>query len=103
MSGFQHAAADLVELDRFEEGAEVAFAETLVALALDDLEEDRADDGLGEDLQQQAAVAGLRLRRAVDQDAAAAQAGEVLAMAGQALVDHLVVGVGRVEELDALA
>src|SRR5262249_17829269 len=102
-SGLQNAAADLVKLDRFEEGAEVAFAETLVALALADLEEDRTDDRLGEDLEQQAAVARLRLGRAVDEDAAAAQAGEVLAMAGQALVDHLVIGVGRVEELDARA
>ena len=62
----QHAAADLVELDRFEQRAEVALAEALVALALDDLEEDRADHRLGEDLQQQPAALG---RRAVDQDA----------------------------------
>src|SRR4029453_16460402 len=102
-SGLQHAAADLVELDRFEEGAEVAFAEALVALALDDLEEDRADDRLGEDLQQQAAVAGLRLGRAVDQDAVAVEAHEVLAVAGQATVDRLVVGVRRVQEFDAEA
>ena len=67
----QHAAADLVELDRFEQGAEIALAEALVALALDDLEEDRADHGLGEDLQQQPAALG---RRAVDQDAVGAPA-----------------------------
>jgi hypothetical protein len=38
-----HAAADLVELDGLEQRLEVALAEALVALALDDLEEDRAD------------------------------------------------------------
>ena len=37
-------------------GLEVTFAEAVVALALDDLEEDRADLVLGEDLQQQAAA-----------------------------------------------
>ena len=41
----QHAAADLVELDALEQGAEIALAEALVALALDELEEDRADHG----------------------------------------------------------
>src|SRR4051812_17296069 len=39
----QHAAADLVFLDRFEERLEVALAESVVALALDELEEDRPD------------------------------------------------------------
>src|SRR3546814_7794264 len=38
----QHAALDLVALDALEQGLEVAFAEAFVALALDDLEEDRA-------------------------------------------------------------
>src|SRR5207302_10199053 len=50
---FQNAAAYLVELHRLEQRAEVALAEALVALPLDDLEEDRADHGLGEDLQEQ--------------------------------------------------
>ena len=40
--------------DAFEQRLEIAFAEALIALALDDLEEDRADGVLGEDLQQQA-------------------------------------------------
>ena len=40
------AAAYLVFLDAFEQGAEIAFAEAFVALALDELEEDRSDDGL---------------------------------------------------------
>src|SRR5690606_2154280 len=48
----QDAAADLVEFDRLEQGLEVALAEALVALALDELEEDRPDRVLAEDLQQ---------------------------------------------------
>src|SRR5437868_5946533 len=96
---FQDAAADLVELDRFEQGAEIALAEALVAAALDDLEEDRADHGLGEDLQQQAAALG---RRAVDQNAVGGQAREILAMARQALVDLLIISVRHGLERDAL-
>src|SRR5690606_5578056 len=90
-------AAHLVALDALEQGLEVALAEALVALALDDLEEDRADRVLGEDLQQ-LALAGLRI--GVDQDAVAAQALHVLAVVRDALVDHLEVGVRGVEELD---
>src|SRR5690606_27033959 len=48
----EHAAAHLVQLDGFEQRLEVALAETLVALALDDLDKDRADLVFGEDLQQ---------------------------------------------------
>ena len=62
----QHSAAHLIQLDRFEQRLEVAFAEAVVALALDDLEEDRPDDVLREDLQQQAFALA---RIAVDQDA----------------------------------
>src|SRR5437763_3965794 len=51
-SALQHAAPDLIELDRFEQRTEVAFAEALITLALDDLEEDRPDDGGREDLEQ---------------------------------------------------
>ena len=60
--GSQHAALHLVALDALEQRLEVAFAEAFVALALDDLEEDRADRVLGEDLQQ-LALLGLRRRR----------------------------------------
>src|SRR6266851_2191522 len=96
----EHAAPDLVELDRFEEGTEIALAETLVALALDDLEEDRPDHRRGEDLQQQP---GSRRRRAIDQDAVAAQTLKILAMAGEARVHLLIIGVRHVHEGDALA
>ena len=46
----EYAALDLVFFYAFEEGAEVAFAEAFVAFALDELKEDWADDGFGEDL-----------------------------------------------------
>jgi hypothetical protein len=58
----QHAALHLVALDALEQRLEVAFAEAFVALALDDLEEDRAERVLGEDLQQ-LALLGFRDRR----------------------------------------
>jgi len=50
--GRQHAAADLVFLDRLEKRLEVPLPESVVALPLDELEEDRPNDGLGEDLQE---------------------------------------------------
>jgi hypothetical protein len=65
---FEHAAPDLVELDAFEQRLEVAVAKALVALALDELEEDGPELVLAEDLQQQ--LAG----HAVDQDLAVFQA-----------------------------
>src|SRR6202521_504054 len=55
----QHAAADLVFLDRFEQRLEIAFAETVVALALDELEEDRPDGVGGENLQQHLGMAAI--------------------------------------------
>src|ERR1044072_5785781 len=95
----QHTSAHLVQLDRFEQGLEVAFAETLVALALNDLEEDRPDDVLREDLQQQP----LALLRVVfDQDAALAQLLQILAVAADPRVHALIICVRRVLELDAL-
>src|SRR5688572_17382110 len=95
------ASCDLVRLDRFEQRAEIALAEALVALALDDLEEDRPDHGLGEDLQELVLVMLLVDALAVDEDLVALEALEVLAVVGHALVDALVIGVGRVEEAHA--
>src|SRR5207249_7099352 len=86
----QYAALDLVELDRLEQCAEITFAEALVALALDDLEEDRSDHGLRENLQQQFAL--RRIAMAVDQDAQALQFGQLLAVIRQAAVDQFVIG-----------
>src|SRR5687768_16471891 len=95
----QHSPAHLVELDGFEQRLEVAFAETLVALALDDLEEDRADDVVREDLQQQALAL---LRIAVEQDATLAQIFQVLAMPADARIHAIVICIGRVLERHAL-
>src|SRR5438477_9704463 len=95
----QHAAANLVQFDRFEQGTEVALTEAFVAAALDDLEEDRADHRLGEDLQQQSAALG---RRAIDQDPVGRQPRQVLAMTRQASIDLLVIGVGHGLERHAL-
>jgi len=81
-----YPAAFLVQLDGFEQRLEIALAEAVVALALDELEEDRPDHVGGEDLQQEAAALVLA---AVDEDAALAQRLDVLAVAGQALVDEL--------------
>src|SRR5687767_98516 len=95
--GSDHPAADLVELDRFEQGLEIALAEAFVALALDNLEENRADDVLGKDLQQQSLALG---RRAIEEDAALVEFGGRLAMARDARVEQLVIGLRRVLELD---
>src|SRR5688500_4094391 len=93
-----HPPADLVELDRFEQRLEIAFAKAFAALALDDLEEDRADHIIGADLQQQ----DLDLsRRAVEQDAALFELGSRLAMILHPLVKQLVISVGRVLERNA--
>src|SRR3546814_20175830 len=86
----QYAAAELVGLCVVEQRLEVALAEALVALALDDLEEHRADDVLGEDLQQAATAFG---RRAVDQDLVGGETAKILAVARQPPIDLLVVGV----------
>src|SRR5438270_11812988 len=94
----EHSTPHLVELDTLEQRLEIAFAEALVALALDDLEEDRADYVLGEDLQQQALPLG---RRAVHQDAALLELGKVLLVTLDAGRKHLVIGVGRVLERNA--
>src|SRR3546814_14300579 len=83
---FQDAAADLVGLDGVEQRLEVALAEALVALALDDLEEHRADDVLGEDLQQAATAFG---RRAVDQELLGGETAKILAVARQPAINLL--------------
>src|SRR5690348_5122808 len=91
----QHPASHLVALDRFEQGLEVAFAETFVALALDDLEEDRADAVLGEDLQQQFL---FRFHVGVDQDLVLRQPRHVLAMVRHAQAVPSEIGIGRMRD-----
>jgi hypothetical protein len=48
----EHAATDLIFLDRDKQRPEIAFAEAFVALALDELEKDWADQVGRENLQQ---------------------------------------------------
>src|SRR4051794_19950104 len=98
MRGLNDPAPNLIKLDGLEQSLEVALAEALVALALDDLEEDRADHVLGEDLQQQALPLG---RSAIHQDATLLQFRDVLFVALDALREHLVISVGSVLEGNA--
>ncbi len=93
----QHAAADLIGFDALEQGFEVAFAEALVAFALNDLEEDRSDHVFGEDLQEQALAFG---GGAIHQDPVGGQSLQVLAMSRHPSLELLVVGVGRLLEGD---
>ena len=55
LTHIEHAPLNLVAFHAFEQCLEIAFAETVlvVTLALDELEEDRADLGLRKDLQQE--------------------------------------------------
>src|SRR3546814_1549659 len=50
--GRNHAAPDLIQFDAFEQRFEIVFPETLIALALNDIEEDGPNHILGKDLQQ---------------------------------------------------
>jgi hypothetical protein len=74
-SAFQNPTRQLIALDRLEQRLEVAFAEAVVALALDELEEHRPELGFGEDLQQQALVVAFDL--AVDQQPARLQCADI--------------------------
>src|SRR5471030_1703560 len=84
VSHLQHPPPNLIFLDRFEQRLEIALAETVVALALDELEEDRPDGVGGENLQQHLCQAAFDDAFAVDQDAVALQPRDVLAMLRQA-------------------
>ena len=91
-----YAAALLVQFDGLEQRLKIPFAKAVIALALDDFEEYRADRVLREDLEKNSA-GGI----AVDQDAAPLEFAQVLLMAGDARVDTFIVGGGRVLEFDA--
>ena len=60
-----------IAFERLEQRLEVAFAEALVALALDEFEEDGSQHSAGENLQQQSLLSVLG--GAVEQDAARSQ------------------------------
>ena len=89
------ASANLIEFDGFEQCLEIAFAETLVSLALDYFEEDGADHVGREDLQQDTLVAGTA---AVDENSPAAQLLDIFVMSGHTRIDAFVIGLGRVLE-----
>src|SRR5207253_6008035 len=79
-----------------EQGFEVAFAETLRAAPLDDLEEQRRPIlyGLGENLQQ------VTLVIAVHEDAQLGQLTSVLFNLSDPLREHLIVSIGHAQEGD---
>src|SRR6187455_925949 len=85
----KYSPTNLIQFDGLEQCLEIAFAETLITLALDDFEEDRPDDIGGEDLQQHAFIAGAA---AVDEYAAAPQLFDVFTVARYARIDAVVVG-----------
>src|SRR5690606_23668174 len=89
----------LIQLNGLEERLEITFTETFVAFALNDLEEDRTDDVLREDLQQHPFPF---LGVAVDQDAPLAQLFDWLAVSGHTSIDALVVRIRRFLELHAV-
>src|ERR1700759_2479387 len=91
----QHTAPDLVFLDRLAKRLEISLAKAVVALALDELEEYRADCVRREDLQQHLGVAAVDDAFTVDQDAVPLQARDVLAMLRQPRIDLLEIGLGR--------
>src|SRR6188768_3963291 len=93
-------SADLIEFDGLEECLEIAFAETLVSLALDDFEEDGPDHVRGEDLQQDAF--GFRTA-SIDENAALAQFLDVLLVADHPVFNPFVIRFRRVLGRDAAA
>ena len=95
MPHLQHTPANLILLDRFEQRLEITLAESIVALALDEFEEDRPDRVRREDLQQHLGVAAINDALAVDQNAVGLQPHNVLAMLRQAAVDLLEIGIRR--------
>src|SRR5437899_1968206 len=91
----QHTPANLILLDRLEQRLEITLAESIIALALDEFEENRPDRVRRKDLQQHLGVAAVDDALTVDQNAVALQADDVLAMLRQARVDLLEIGIGR--------
>jgi hypothetical protein len=84
----QCAAPDLVTLERLEERLEIALAKAVVALALDEFEEDGAQQRAGKDLSNKrflppCVVPSIRMPRACS-------SGTGWPMARQSLFKHLV-------------
>src|SRR3984885_13942584 len=93
----QDAAPQLIALHADEQRAEISLTESIIAAPLDDLEEDRTDQCLGEYLQQEATLG------TVQQDPALADLLDVRTVPGHALFQHLVIRIRRRRhELDAI-
>ena len=78
----QQAAPDLIFFDGFEQGFEIALAKAVIALALDEFEEDRPDQGFRKDLKQDARFAAADHAFAVDQGMASCRAWRIGSNAG---------------------
>src|SRR5690606_17207488 len=83
---------DLIFFHRSKQGGDVSFAEAVVAFALDELEEHRADHQLREYLHQEARFAACGA--AVDENSSLVQRVERLPVPRQPLAQHLIVSVG---------
>src|SRR5712692_10248009 len=88
-------APNLVFLDRLEQRLEIALAEAVIALPLDELEEDRADHGLGEHLQQDLRFAAVDHSLAVDEDPMPLHTRDRLGVTAHPPDAFLVIGVRR--------
>ena len=103
-TGAEDTSADLVLLNGFEQGLEIALAKAVVTLALDELKEDRADRGPAEPLEQHLCKATFDNALAIDKDAVLLEAFDWLAVFLQAPVDTRVINIvwGR-QEFNAAA
>src|SRR5713101_7955482 len=88
-------APNLVFLDRLEQRLEISLTEAVVALPLDELEEDRADHGLGENLQQDLRFTAVDHSLAVNEDSMLLHALDRFGVAAYPREAFLVIGSGR--------
>src|SRR6266404_5309133 len=101
--GREDPAPNLVFLDRLEQRLEISLAEAVVALPLDELEEDRADHGLGENLQQDLGFAAVDHALAVNEDPTLFHAPDRFGVTAYPCEAFLVIGIGRPgDELQAV-
>src|SRR6266446_10298944 len=95
LRGREDPAPNLVFLDRLEQRLEISLTEAIIALPLDELEEDRADHGLGENLQQDLRFAALDHALAVNEDSMLLHALDRFGVAAYPREAFLVIGIGR--------
>src|SRR5690554_1307473 len=89
----EHATPDLITLNRFKQGFDVAFAKAAVALALNKFEEHGPQHRFREYLQQESPLTAFR--GTVQQNSAGLQLGRGFAMIGQASFQRLVIRCRR--------